>query len=131
MLRLWNELFLSDEVEQNKTSLLNPYNHRVTNTHHHYEIDLPGVKKEELSININKKTHCLEISGKRNNNFEQEQEGEYYVKHTSFGSFNKSFTLSDDINLNTVQAAFNDGVLKITFEKKKKDTKHLINIKIE
>jgi len=87
-------------------------------------IELPGVKKENISINI--EDRVLTIKGERN--FENEEKKDYYViKERSYGSFKRSFSLSDDVLIDEVNADFQDGVLKLTLKKDtaKEDVKQI------
>jgi HSP20 family protein len=77
-------------------------------------IELPGVKKEDISINI--EDRVLTIKGERK--FEKEEKKDSYVrKERSYGSFKRSFSLSDDVLIDEVNADFQDGVLKLTLKK--------------
>lgn len=77
-------------------------------------VDLPGVKKEDISINI--EDRVLTLKGERK--FEnEEKKGSYFRKERSYGNFKRSFSLSDDILIDDVKADFQDGVLKITLKK--------------
>ncbi|WP_299978054.1 Hsp20/alpha crystallin family protein [Desulfobacula sp.] len=77
-------------------------------------IELPGVKKEDISVNI--EDRVLTIKGERN--FEnEEKKNSYFRKERSYGSFKRAFTLSDDVLIDDVDADFRDGILKLTLKK--------------
>ncbi|MBU8848583.1 MAG: Hsp20/alpha crystallin family protein [Desulfobacterales bacterium] len=77
-------------------------------------IELPGVKKEDISVNI--EDRVLTIKGERK--FENEEKKDsYFKKERSYGSFKRSFSLSDDVLTDNVDADFKDGVLKLTLKK--------------
>jgi len=77
-------------------------------------IELPGIKKEDISINI--EDRVLTIKGERK--FENEEKMDSYLrKERSYGSFKRSFNLSDDVLIDEVNADFQDGVLKLTLKK--------------
>ncbi len=77
-------------------------------------VELPGVKKEDISINIEDKV--LTIKGERRYENEEKKDS-YYRKERSYGSFKRSFCLSDEILTDEVNADFKDGVLKVSLEK--------------
>ncbi len=77
-------------------------------------VELPGMKKEDISINIEDKV--LTIKGERKVENEEKKD-QYYRRERSFGSFKRSFTLSDDILTDDVSADYTDGVLKVTLKK--------------
>ena len=78
------------------------------------EAQLPGFKKEDIKIDI--ENDCLTISAVRNADNKEEKDN--YVKRERFyGSFTRSFDVSG-INVDAIEAAYNDGVLTVTLPKK-------------
>lgn len=82
-----------------------------------YELtaDLPGVKKEDISLHY--ENNYLTISAKKEENKEEEDKINNYIRrerHT--GSVSRSFYI-DAIDEAKVSAEFNDGVLKIVMPK--------------
>lgn len=105
-----------------------PYvNTRESENSYHIDVDLPGVKKDDISVDINK--NVITISGERN--FKKEiKEEDYYKVETSFGKFTRSFTLPDNTDVDNVDAAYVDGVLEVSIPKQEKDkNKRVISIK--
>ncbi|WDP88802.1 MAG: Hsp20/alpha crystallin family protein [Desulfobacter sp.] len=87
-------------------------------------VELPGMKKENISVNIEDKV--LTISGERK--FEEEEKKDnYYRRERRYGSFKRAFTLSDDIITDDVTAEYMDGVLKVILKKDtaKEETKQI------
>ena len=77
-------------------------------------VELPGVNKEDISVNIEDK--ILTIKGERK--FEnEEKKGTYYRRERAYGSFKRSFNLSDEIMTDEVSADYKDGVLTVTLKK--------------
>ncbi len=77
-------------------------------------VELPGLKKEDISVNI--EDRVLTIKGEKK--FETEEKKDcYYRKERSYGSFKRSFSLSDDVLIDEVAADYKDGVLKLTLKK--------------
>eukprot|EP00485_Elphidium_margaritaceum_P002402 CAMPEP_0202689888 /NCGR_PEP_ID=MMETSP1385-20130828/5062_1 /ASSEMBLY_ACC=CAM_ASM_000861 /TAXON_ID=933848 /ORGANISM="Elphidium margaritaceum" /LENGTH=171 /DNA_ID=CAMNT_0049345099 /DNA_START=103 /DNA_END=618 /DNA_ORIENTATION=- len=98
-------------------------------------VDMPGVKKEDIDLNITDKV--LSISGERK--YERETKSDeaadfqYYHQERFQGKFSRVVTLPDNIDedLTKVSASYNDGVLNIVIPKQKVNTKqqsHKINI---
>ncbi len=77
--------------------------------------DLPGVKKEDVDVQIEDGT--LTLTGARKFEYEERKEG-FHRLERSYGSFRRAFTLPDSVDPEKVAAAFADGVLKITLTKK-------------
>ncbi|ADU66662.1 Hsp20/alpha crystallin family protein [Desulfurispirillum indicum] len=79
------------------------------------EVDLPGVPKEDVTIDV--AGNVLRISGERREEKREESEG-YIHQESSFGKFQRSFTLPGDIDVENVQASYHDGVLNVTIPKR-------------
>ena len=78
------------------------------------ECELPGFKKEDIKIDI--ENDCLTISAERK--VENKGEKDNYIKRERmYGSFSRSFDVSG-INVEGIEAAYNDGVLDVTLPKK-------------
>jgi HSP20 family protein len=77
-------------------------------------IELPGLKKEDISVKI--EDRVLTIEGERKIDNKETKEN-YYRRERIYGSFKRSFNLSDDIFIDDVDASFKDGILKLTLKK--------------
>ncbi len=79
------------------------------------EADLPGFKKEDISIDVEE--NRLTISATRHSDYEQkDQKGNYLRCERSFGSFSRSFDTTG-IDTEALSASFTDGVLTLTMPK--------------
>lgn len=80
------------------------------------EADLPGFKKEDISVNIEGET--LTIRAERSENTEEkDSKGNYIKRERSYGSFSRSFDMTG-IRVEDVAAAYENGVLKLTLPKR-------------
>ncbi len=95
-------------------------NTREDDKAYHIEADLPGVKKDDIHVDVNE--GVLTISGERKYKKET-KEKDYYKVESSFGKFERSFRLPDDIDEESIKAESKDGVLEITLPKVKKEEK--------
>ena len=78
-------------------------------------VEIPGVQKDDVKISINE-DRILSIRGEKRQS--ETIEGQQFVRMEShFGTFARSFTLSDSIDINAIQAEFNNGILQITLPK--------------
>ncbi len=84
---------------------------------YHIDIDLPGVKKEDINIDIN--DNQLSVSGQRATT-EEVNENDYYKIETSFGKFQRLFTLPESIEMENITASSNNGVLEVVIPKTEK-----------
>ncbi|NMM62060.1 Hsp20/alpha crystallin family protein [Clostridium sp. P21] len=85
-------------------------------TNYMIEADLPGIKKENIDISIN--NNYLTISAKRQDDIENKSEN-YVRRERRYGEFKRSFYI-DNVEENTIDASFTDGVLKVVLPKKEK-----------
>ena len=84
---------------------------------YHIDIDLPGMKKEDINIDVHE--NSLTISGERNYK-DEVKEKDYYKVETSFGKFERVFTLPDNIDTENISATTADGVLEVVIPKQEK-----------
>jgi len=102
------------EESSNINDFIPSVNTRESDDAYHIEVDLPGVDKKDVDINIEE--NILTISGKRELKKEQ-REDDYYKIESSYGSFSRSFTLPQKIDLEKIEAEFNNGVLEVVIPK--------------
>lgn len=76
--------------------------------------ELPGVKKENVKINLNHNT--LTIEGEKKTSEEKKNESSYFNERF-YGKFKRSFTLSADIDADKIKADFQDGILTVSLPK--------------
>ncbi len=95
---------------------------------YHIEMDLPGFKKDEISIEA--KDGYLTIKASKSNEVDEKDEERNYVRRErSYGSYERTFSLGD-LDQEKIDATFADGILKITVPKKEDvDNKKIIEIK--
>ncbi|WP_295163143.1 Hsp20/alpha crystallin family protein [uncultured Brachyspira sp.] len=81
---------------------------------YHIEMDMPGVRKEDLDIGI--KENILSISAERKKAVKTES-GD--LKEETVSSYEQSFNInSKGIDIENIEADLNNGVLKVTLPKK-------------
>jgi HSP20 family protein len=86
---------------------------------YHIDVDLPGVKKEDIKVDV--KDGVLTISGERKFKNEVKEE-DYYKIETSFGKFSRTFTLPEDADVENIEASSDNGVLEVVIPKLAKET---------
>ena len=75
------------------------------------KVDLPGLEKD--SINVELENKILTISGERQASKETKNDKGFYHSERSFGAFRRSVKLPDDIKDTSIEADYEQGVLKI------------------
>ena len=108
----WTNFGKDDETVQWKTV---PVNIHETKDAFHLELNAPGLKKEDLKINV--EDDVLTIS------YEQKEEAkseDYKTVRREFrhSSFKRSFTLNDKIDSGNIRGKYEDGILKVDIPKK-------------
>ena len=73
--------------------------------------DLPGLRREDVTVDITDNEVC--IQGERKHEKEEEREG-YYRSERGYGSFSRVIPLPEGTITDQAKATFKDGVLEIT-----------------
>jgi HSP20 family protein len=79
-----------------------------------FKADVPGVTKDDLEVHL--VGNRLQIAGKRDVEHEQKNDT-YYTYERQFGSFSRSFTLPEGIDVEHVKSELKDGVLTLVVPK--------------
>ena len=89
----------------------------INETKEHYLVsfDMPGVKKEDIKIEVQGNT--LLISGERQREI-KESSTEAALRHERvYGKFERTFELPNSINADKIEAQYDNGVLNIVLPK--------------
>lgn len=89
--------------------------------------DLPEVSREDVKVNLN--DNVLSISGERRFENEERREG-YHRVERSYGQFYRSFTLPPNVDQESINAEFKDGVLRLSIPKKEEAKPKQIEVKV-
>jgi HSP20 family protein len=89
--------------------------------------DLPGLAKGDVNIELD--DNVLTISGERKAAHESEREG-YYRVERAWGAFSRSLTLPEGVDPETVQAAFDRGVLEVRVPKPEQRKPRKVSISV-
>ncbi|EFC41061.1 HSP-20 domain-containing protein [Naegleria gruberi] len=91
-----------------------------------YELtaDVPGFTKDNIKLDLDEETRTLTLKGEtKNEKEEKDKEGKYHIKERSSSSFERRFTIPDDVKIEQLKAQMKDGQLKIILEKIKTEQK--------
>ena len=91
-------------------------------------VEIPGVNKEDVKISINE-DRVLTISGEKKQHQTIDQQA-FLRTERRFGTFTRSFKLTDLIDIQGIQAEFNNGVLSVTLPKIEQEQPKNIEVKI-
>lgn len=87
---------------------------RETENHIVIQFDMPGVSGDNVDLTIEKGT--LTVTGKA----DPEEQGTAVYRETHIGDYQRTFTLSDDVDMEDVTAEMNAGVLTVQVAKAEK-----------
>lgn len=90
--------------------------------------ELPGVNEEELDIQMS--DGVLTLKGDKKYPIEGDSDN-YYRLERSYGKFNRSFTIPNTVDVNSVKASLKDGLLKITLKKRTEIQPKVIKVETE
>jgi HSP20 family protein len=116
----------SGDVDRSKV----PVNLRETETTYEMELVAPGLRKEDFQLNIAGDMLTISFEEKNENKETNKQEGwvrQEYRKR----SFSRSFHLNDGIDMNGINAHYENGILYVTLPKNEKSKQLSKTIKVE
>lgn len=89
------------------------------------EAEIAGYAKDDISVQI--EDGILSIVGKVSQQTEQTDKSVYLIRELKRSSFSRSFTLSDQLDTENVDATFKDGLLKLVIPRKVKAPESKVN----
>ncbi|NCC73375.1 MAG: Hsp20/alpha crystallin family protein [Sphingobacteriia bacterium] len=87
-----------------------------TNDSFELHMAVPGVKKEDVKIDLEK--NILSISSEKKAEEKADEGVKYSRREFAYGTFCRSFTLPETIDTDKIKADMADGILKIVLPKK-------------
>lgn len=103
------------------------YGHRAANImktdvqehddHFDVDIDLPGFKKEDLSLELKNGYLVIQAAKSINKDETEEKSGKFVRRERYAGSMSRSFYIGEDVKQEDIHAKFEDGVLRLHIPK--------------
>ncbi len=118
--------FFNDAVATRRDTFVPSIDISETEKQFVIDVEVPGVDKKDIELNIENNT--LTISGERK--FEKKEDNKQYHRVEShYGTFSRTFSLPDNVNTESINATYNNGILSITVDKSEQQMKKQIKIK--
>lgn len=121
--RPWNEWF-DNETFWGKTFTVPAVNIKEDKDAFNVSLAVPGMKKDDFNIDV--EGNMITISSEKEEK-KEEKEGKFTRKEFNYSSFKRSFTLSEDVNKDKIEAKYEDGILKLVLPKKEEAKKMAIS----
>jgi HSP20 family protein len=91
------------------------------------KLEVPGISKDDLDIRVEGRT--LTVKGERKFENEQKEENFHRIERR-YGSFTRSFTLPNTVDVESVEASSTDGVLTLSLPKKPEAKPKQIQVRV-
>jgi HSP20 family protein len=92
------------------------------------KVDLPGVKKEDVSVEV--ADGQLVLSGERKQESEEKNDG-FYRAEREYGSFHRAVPLPEGVKVEDVKATFSNGVLEVSIPLPPRSEVNVRKVRIE
>ena len=90
---------------------------RETDNSYELDIDLPGFKKDEITVQLD--NGYLSISASKGlDKDEEKKDGKYIRRERYAGAMSRTFYVGDNLTQQDIKAKFENGILKISVPKK-------------
>ena len=106
-----NDTFLSDKLVTRVPAV----NIAENDSEFHIELAVPGLKKDDFKINLDKNVLSIAAERKSEENTETKR---FSKREYSYNSFVRSFTLPETADYAKIEADYTDGILNLTIAKK-------------
>jgi HSP20 family protein len=94
--------------------------------HLYVEADIPGFKKEEVDITF--ENQMLTISAEHRAEQSDQKKGDWLLNERRYARFQRSFTLPPSVDGQKIDAKLQDGVLKVTLNKREETKPRKIQV---
>ncbi|WP_295718778.1 Hsp20/alpha crystallin family protein [Mucilaginibacter sp.] len=108
---IFNDTFFNDRLMTRVPAV----NISETADHYHLELAAPGLKKDDFKINLDRNVLQVSVEKQSETNADEKR---FSKREFSYSTFVRSFTLPDLADQNRIEAAYEEGVLKVDIAKK-------------
>ena len=116
----FDDNFFNTPVMAQTTTTAPAVNVKEDNKQYVMEVAVPGLKKEQVNMSIDKDGY-LTLSIENKNEHKDENKKEHYLRREfSYTSYRQSYALPDNVDADKIEANVADGVLKVVLPKVEK-----------
>jgi HSP20 family protein len=116
---IFDEFFNDARLPESDLAFSSPdFNVYETDKEFIIEAAVPGFEKKDFEVEV--KDNVLSISGSKEKEEEnKDQEKKYYYKGFCYGNFKKSYSLPENVNIEKISAAYDNGIMRLNIPKDK------------
>ncbi len=128
MLFNWNENLFNDVFNANRNGLYPQVDIEEREEAYALSVELPGMKKDDIQISFH--DGVLKVSGEKKDS-RNDENANYHLTERRYGKFERAFRIHSDVNVDNIEAGFNDGILQITLPKAESAKPKQIEVKVK
>jgi len=89
-------------------------------------VEMPGLKRDNIEVDV--ENNVLTIRGEKREERTEGHDGKFHLAERRYGTFARSFVLPRDVDADSIQAAFEDGVLTVVIPKSERARRRKIEV---
>jgi HSP20 family protein len=124
--RLFNELEMAPRTSDNEVSFTPAGEIFESEDHFALNFDLPGMKRDEIKIEVD--GNRLSVSGERKREVNSGKKEQVQRLERSYGFFRRIFTLPSTVNTEKIDARYENGVLELKLPKTEQSKSRRVEI---
>jgi HSP20 family protein len=88
--------------------------------------EMPGLKRENIEVDV--ENNVLTIRGEKREERTEGEDGRFHLSERRYGTFARSFVLPSSVDAESIQASFEDGVLRVSIPKNDRARRRRIDV---
>ena len=119
MMRMLLKNFMNQEHETERKCHWMPATNITENEQaFQLEIAVPGFRKEDFKINLEKDVLTISSEKEKDENIDEKKEQAFRMREFGHPNFCRSFSLPEAVDIDAIKAEYQNGILMITLPKK-------------
>lgn len=129
--RLFDDAVLNDcfmPIDRRMGNQLPAIDVHETDSQYLVDVNLPGIKKEDIHVSM--ENGILTVQGETKTEEKEEKGGKLIRHERHVGSYMRQFSVGSEVDPDTIDAKFENGVLSLQLTKVKKNKANRLEIKV-